>query len=415
MCKKGKCWLAVFCIACTVLSGMLFGGLFVLKTNLPESYQLVQGDTLDQIGNLPVTGEKLSHQNAKTVQNTLQDQKEYQVRLKLFGVFPITDASVKVVDAYNVQLAGDPFGIKIYTQGVLIVGMTDVDTKQGPHNPAAQAGLKTGDVLLSINGTMVTGNAQVAQLVANSGGAAMAVTAQRDDKNFTTTLNPVFSESEQKFRAGIWVRDSSAGIGTLTFYDPTNRVVAGLGHGICDVDTGDILPIASGQLVPARILNVRKGEKGSPGELTGCFSGGVIGQLLANEVTGVYGTAENYPLSGQLIPVAMKQEIKAGKAQIVTTVAGERSTYNCIIEKVHFNNDSLIQNMVIRITDETLLQQTGGIVQGMSGSPILQNGKLIGAVTHVLLNDPTRGYGIFAENMLETAQSVAQEQLKDAS
>ncbi len=415
MCKKVKRLLAVFCVLVFLSSVVVFTGIAVVKKQLPSSFQVVQGGSLNAIGNLPVKSTVVQTGNVKSVQNAMQKNAQYTVRLNLLGVFPITDASVTVVDAQNVQLCGESFGIKLYTQGVLVVGISNVETQEGVCNPAEQAGLKIGDMLISINGTSVSSNTQVANIVANSNGSPLTMVVQRGQDAFSVTLNPVLSKSDQKYRAGIWVRDSSAGIGTLTFYDPTTNVVAGLGHGVCDVDTGELLPIASGQMVQARILNVQKGQKGTPGELLGCFSSGKIANLLQNHLTGVYGIAENYPLSGQLIPVAMKQEVKSGQAQIVTTVGQEKSLFDCVIEKVHFNDSGLTQNMTIHITDERLLQQTGGIVQGMSGSPILQNGKLVGAITHVLVDDPTKGYAIFAENMLKTAQSVSNTNLKQAS
>ena len=211
------------------------------------------------------------------------------------------------------------------------------------------------------------------------------------------------------------MRDSSAGIGTLTFYSPAHKTICGLGHGVCDSDTGKLLTHNSGELVKAEILDLNKGEAGDPGELIGRFKKKNISELNINNETGVYGKCNMDIAQNSLTEIALKQEIEVGNAEILTTISGETPKYyKCKIEKISHNN-SITKNMVVCITDEELIAKTGGIVQGMSGSPILQNGKLIGAVTHVLVDDPTKGYGIFAENMLETAQSVAEEQLKEAS
>ena len=207
------------------------------------------------------------------------------------------------------------------------------------------------------------------------------------------------------YKAGFWVRDSSAGIGTLTFYDPENLSFAGLGHAVCDVDTGTVLPFSSGEIVTAAITKVKKGTAGAPGELGGTFTGTErLGTVKINNETGLYGTLE-YEIGGISVPLAPKQEIYEGAAVILSTIDGtETAEYDIIIEKISLSDDSLTKNMIIRVTDDDLIEITGGIVQGMSGSPIIQDGKLVGAVTHVFVNDPTKGYGIFIENMLETAE-----------
>ena len=208
----------------------------------------------------------------------------------------------------------------------------------------------------------------------------------------------------------MWVRDSSAGIGTLTFYSPSSQVFAGLGHPVCDVDTGETLPLSSGEIVPAKIYSVNRGVSGTPGELRGGFEKGTLGNLTVNGETGIYGTLSNLPTLNDPVPVAMKQQVKSGSAQVLTTIDGTTpKLYDIRIDQVRYNDSSPTRNMVIVITDQELLDKTGGIVQGMSGSPILQDGKLIGAVTHVFVNDPTKGFAIFAENMLKTAETVAQQ------
>ena len=234
---------------------------------------------------------------------------------------------------------------------------------------------------------------------------------RRGNLTFSVEVTAVKSVSEERYKLGAWVRDSSAGIGTLTFYDPGSGIFGGLGHAVCDIDTGEILPLQSGEVVPVNISGVVRGEVGEPGELRGSFAkGSVLGTLAQNGETGVYGQMRGFLTNQEAMSVAMKQEVHTGSAQIITTIdSGGYQYYDVQIEKVHFNDGSPTRNLIVRITDETLLEKTGGIVQGMSGSPIIQDGKLVGAVTHVFVNDPTRGYGIFAENMLKTAASVSED------
>lgn len=345
------------------------------------------------------------------------DSGDYSAVLKLFGVIPVTTARVHTVGQRQVQVLGEPFGIKIYADGVLVVGASAVDTAAGAKDPAAEAGLGIGDLLLALNGQAVTTTGQVSDIVNDNGGASMTVRYRREGREQTTTLTPAYSVSEKKWRIGLWVRDSSAGIGTLTFYDPDSNVVAGLGHGITDSTTGDIIPPASGELVGAEILGVDKSSAGSPGELHGRFSVGSLGDLLLNTSAGVYGTAQSLFGGDRLCPVALKQEITIGDAELLTTLSGgEPAAYACRIEKITLADDDDTRDMIVRVTDPRLLDAAGGIVQGMSGSPILQNGKLVGAVTHVFVNDPKKGYAVFAETMLETAGSAANKtKLKDVS
>ncbi len=341
---------------------------------------------------------------------------EYRAPLNLFGFIPLKEVTVSVVDAPVVTVCGTPFGIKLYTDGVLIVGMSDVQTAAGGVNPAAAAGIRIGDTILSINGTEVTTNEEVAACINACGGRAVTLRIRRDGVEFDASFTPARPAQGEGYRAGLWVRDSTAGIGMLTFYDASGAF-AGLGHPVCDSDTGQMLSVSTGEIVPARIRDVEKSVKGTPGELCGYFEKGTLGRLAINAADGVYGTLTNAPEQGVRMPMAMKQEVKEGAAQVLTTVDGtEPALYDIVIRQVRYNTANDTRSMVIEVTDEQLLSLTGGIVQGMSGSPIIQNGKLIGAVTHVLVDDPTKGYAIFAENMLETAQSVAESNsLKEAS
>ena len=225
----------------------------------------------------------------------------------------------------------------------------------------------------------------------------------RDGREITFELTPVFSEYSRTYQVGMWVRDSTAGIGTMTFYEPSSGAFGGLGHPICDIDTGSVIPISSGEIVDVKINNVKKGYEGVPGELQGSFiSGDAIGILNKNNKYGVFGSLLIKPDTSKAIPMGLKQDVRVGEATILTTVDGTiPKEYSISIEKIDYRNNDTAKNMVIKITDKELLEKTGGIVQGMSGSPIIQDGKLVGAVTHVFVNDPSKGYGVFTENMYE--------------
>ncbi len=396
------------CVVCAFLCGLVLTAVTMLSRSTPEQFNVVEGHTLRLPGAVSVTDQKTAAGQSVSA-SAVSAGSSYQATLKLFGLFPLKNVKVKVVDQPLVIPCGVPFGIKMYTDGVLVVSMSDVDTAAGPFNPARSAGIKTGDVIVSIEGETVTTTEQVARIVEESGGRTMTFHIRRDNIAFDIRFTPALSVNENRWKAGLWVRDSSAGIGTLTFYDPETNVFGGLGHAVCDVDTGEILPISSGEIVPARIYSIVKGVSGTPGELRGGFESGSLGSLNVNGETGIYGALSAAPVNEQPIPVAMKQQVHTGEAQVLTTLHGTTpKLYNIRIDQVRYNDSSPTRNMVIVITDPELLEQTGGIVQGMSGSPILQDGMLVGAVTHVFVNDPTKGFAIFAENMLKSMDSVAQ-------
>ncbi len=379
---------------------------------LPDFYKVETGTTLKIADHIHATADT-PDSSAQIVNSTTQNT--YQSVLKWFGIFPVKTVTVEVVDSSVVMLGGTPFGIKLYTDGVLIVSLSEVDTAKGKSCPAKKCGLQVGDTIVSINGKEVFTNQEVADMVENCDGQELTLTIRRDNILSVVKLKPEKSHSENRYKIGVWVRDSSAGIGTLTFYDPKSDILAGLGHPICDVDTGEIMTISTGELVNAKIYDVKKSVAGTPGELHGGFESGTLGKLVSNNMAGVYAQATT-PYLGDMVEVALKQEVREGTAEIYTTINGTKpERYAIRIKQINYKNSTITRNMIIEITDDRLLSVTGGIVQGMSGSPIIQNGKLVGAVTHVLVNDPTKGYAIFIENMLETANQVAEEQLKKAS
>ncbi len=386
---------------------------------LPDTFTVTKGDTVNVGDRFSVRAAAVtvgaSEQTAAVGEHAAVG--EYRAPLNLFGFIPLKEVTVSVVDAPVVTVCGTPFGIKLYTDGVLIVGMSDVQTAAGGVNPAAAAGIRIGDTILSIDGKEVTTNEEVADCINACGGRAVTLRIRRDGVEFDASFVPARPADGEGYRAGLWVRDSTAGIGMLTFYDDKTGAFAGLGHPVCDADTGQMLSVSTGEIVPARIRDVEMSVKGAPGELCGYFEKGTLGRLSINAADGVYGTLTDTPADSVRMPLAMKQEVKEGAAQVLTTVDGtEPALYDIIIRQVRYNTANDTRSMVIEVIDEDLLLLTGGIVQGMSGSPIIQNGKLVGAVTHVLVNDPTRGYAVFAETMLETANQVTDEQaMKDAS
>ena len=339
---------------------------------------------------------------------SLQNGEPREGEIRLLGVIPVKTISLESAQEPEVLVCGAPFGIKMEAKGVIIVGTADIAGNGKSVNPASEAGLQIGDVIYKAGGKEVSQNDELAKIFEASAGRPVTIEAEREGKDFTTQLTPVLSEADGQYKGGLWVRDSTAGIGTLTFCDPETSVFGGLGHGICDVDTNQLMPLGSGEILPVTISGVIRGQRGAAGELQGYFSSDLaMGEMSANTDTGVYGTLYELPDTGEVLPIAMKQEVKAGKAQILTTIdGGEPELYEAEIQSVNYDESRLTKNLIIKVTDPELLEKTGGIVQGLSGSPILQNGKLVGAVTHVLVNDPEKGYGIFAETMWKYSQKA---------
>lgn len=300
----------------------------------------------------------------------------------------------------EVYVGGMAFGVKFFTEGVLVVGLADINTFSGVLCPAREAGIQKGDIILSINGTPTTGATALRDTVAESGGEKLTLEIKRGKKTFKTTLYPALCGETNTYKGGLWVRDSTAGIGTVT-YIKKDGSFAGLGHGICDSDTGALMPLGRAVVVDVEVKDVKMGKVGSPGELRGSFGKIKRGVIEKNTETGVYGTIDDCSaLLTTPMAVGKKGELREGKAFIYTTLDGNAPyKYEIEIEKI-YKDAGKTKNFLIRVTDKGLLEKAGGIVQGMSGSPIIQKGKLVGAVTHVLINDPTRGYGIFIENML---------------
>lgn len=387
--------------------------IFSVKTfhqALPDHIYVEVGEQVSYDFGVPVTvvmketyQEALMNQSQKITEG--KTKPSYYVTCKLFGVFPVKDISVTLVEEENVFTGGTQVGIYAKTKGVLVIGMGEVTDKSGVEQSPAKNIIKTGDYIVSINGVSVNEKEALSNEVHKNGGNTEVIGILRNEEFLEVAVNPVCSEND-RYMLGVWVRDDMAGIGTMTFYR-SNRTFGALGHPVNDGDTGELLQIAEGSLYETEIIGIERGKSGEPGELSGIIHYGrenYLGSIEKNTEIGIYGILDgNVGLlsEGTYCEVAYKQEIEKGNAVILSSVSGEIKAYEAVIEDVNFAGTEVNKGILLRVTDEELLDLTGGIVQGMSGSPILQNGKLIGAVTHVLVNDPTRGYGVFIENMLE--------------
>ena len=354
-----------------------------LSATLPDRYYLAKGSRFS-LGDSSLIQTSSNDGYPLSVYSSTGNT--FRMDLKLLGLINIKPVSVQVIDRRVVALCGTPFGIKMVTDGVMVVGTGAVtDCNSRAVSPAQTAGIQEGDIILSINGEKISSKKQLTKLVESSAGQPLSLVVRRGEQLTSLHLSPVRSSLDNSYHLGLWVRDSSAGIGTMTFYDPNNGCFAGLGHAICDVDTGQLMPLSQGEIVEASIIGVHAGKSGSPGQLQGAFvANRSIGSLYTNSYNGVYGRLMNQPVDAQTIPMAQCQEVRQGPVKILTTVSGQKpQLFDACIEKLSLSQDEPTKNMVLRITDPDLLELSGGIVQGMSGSPIIQDGMLVGAVTHV--------------------------------
>ncbi|MDP4087742.1 MAG: SpoIVB peptidase [Bacillota bacterium] len=333
--------------------------------------------------------------------------------VKLLGLIRVKSINVKQVPEMSLYPGGTSIGVKLNTKGVLVVALSDVEAGMGKvSSPAAQSGIMVGDTILSINDKPIKSAEMLAYQINGCQGKELKVVIERKGESIVKRVKPIKVQSDNKYKIGLWVRDSTAGVGTLTFYDDKTGSFAALGHPITDVDTGTILSVDKGELVSSSIVSIRKGVRGTPGELKGIFinENNVLGKITDNTECGIFGKAEKKVLDGSKVKpmkVSLRNEIKPGKAQIITTIDDKGPKYyDIIIEKLLNQETPGPKSMVIKVTDPELLSKTGGIVQGMSGSPIIQNNKIVGAVTHVLINKPDTGYGIYIEWMLKDSKLI---------
>ena len=377
----------------------------VIPDNFYREKTDISGFTLGAYPNVSVINE------GGAITASTGEKNVYDMTVMLYGIIPIKDVKVRQTDTPILTPSGEAFGLKMLTDGVMVTEYGGVEGVNGFRSPAKEGGIMTGDIIVSVNGVKTETAAQLSDAVQLNYDRT-EVKVVRGEEKLTLQLTPEKSKGDGIYKLGIWTRDSCAGIGTLTYYDKRNMTYGGLGHSVCDADTGALLPLAHGETVPVCINNVVKGVNGRPGELCGSFmSASASGDILINTDCGVFGHTNSVP-DGERLPMAFKQEIEIGNAVILTTVNGMTpECFGIVIEKVDYNSGTAVKNMVIRIDDERLLQKTGGIVQGMSGSPIIQNGKLVGAVTHVFVNDISRGYAVFAENMYKISAGLDSENI----
>ena len=384
-----------------LLAGACIAG---LAAALPDTFYTADAPTALQVASMPyLTAQK---KQGSVAADSASPDTSANVTLALFGVLPVKTVRAVSTPRRTVQVCGTPFGVKLFSDGALVVAFSDRYTALGSENPAKAAGLRLGDLIVSAGGREVRSNDDLTAAIRAANGRPLPVVYRRGGAQYTAELVPVKDE-QGDYKAGVWVRDSGAGIGTMSFIDPAHGTFAGLGHSISDADTGADLTLLSGEIVPVTITGCIRGAAGSPGELRGEFSAAPAGTVLANDTAGVYGQYSGSQ-TGHSMPVANLQEVIPGDAELWTTVQGTTAQpYKVKIERVTMTGSDPNRNLLIRVTDARLLEATGGIVQGMSGSPIVQNGQLAAVLTHVLVNDPTSGYAIFAATMLEKADAVA--------
>jgi len=340
---------------------------------------------------------------------------ETQLQLKLFGKLPLKTVKVSVMPDLKVIPGGQTIGVKIKSAGIIVVGHHQVNAAENKKvSPGEDAKIQVGDLITHIDGKYINDVTKVADIVKKAGeqNKPLALKIRRNNEEIQTQITPVYDVVDKAYRVGLYIRDSAAGVGTLTFYAPDQGVYGALGHVITDMDTQTPITVGEGHIVHSNVTSIAKSQNGEPGEKRAIFfnESKILGSIEKNTSFGIFGkmySAPDHSLAKEAIPVAFAEEVKEGPAQIYTVISGQK-VEKFDIEVVHVSKQDFpaTKGMVIKITDPKLLEKTGGIVQGMSGSPIIQNGKMIGAVTHVFVNDPTSGYGCFIEWMLQDAGVV---------
>lgn len=407
--KKRICAGMLVCILCM--------GYLSMMNKIPNEVMLREGEELKIDSGIPLTYERVEAGEQETTLVSLmlnsnipslqesQEEKSYVLSCKILGIIPIKEVHVQEVPKRKVLPGGVPVGIYVKTDGILVIGTSPVNGVDGISTEPAKYLLKSGDYIQTVNGERVNTKEELMSKINAYGAEKIVFGIKREGEETEVAVEPVMT-GENAYKAGIWVRDDLAGVGTLT-YTGRNGNYGALGHGVSDADTSTLIDMSSGLLYETNIIGIVKGVRGTPGELTGVINYSnqyCIGSVTQNEPTGVYGKIDDIPQGLEKekeVVVGYKQEISVGKANIISTVDGERKEYEIEITGVNYNTREANKGIEFRVTDEELLEVTGGIVQGMSGSPIIQNGKWIGAVTHVFVQDPAKGYGIFAEKMLE--------------
>lgn len=411
------CLCAVLILACLGLMGYSY---YLVDSSIPSVIH-VRAESEESLElRIPARGEivNVSRQGNSNIPNgavtidlsrplTLKtgNTDDLQMQVKLFGILPFKQVGIRVIEDRELIPVGVPIGIYVKTEGVLVVGTGEFASQGAGKVSPAKNILKSGDYVIKLNGTEVTGKDDLIMRIENCGGEEQLLTIRRDAETYDVKIKPE-KDRTGKYKIGVWVRDNAQGVGTMTYIDDNGNFGA-LGHGINDVDTSTLMEMNDGTLYQTEIISIRKGAAGQPGEMTGMIvysDDRILGDITSNSTRGIFGKCNQKALAlgtEDALPIGLKQEIEKGPAQILCTVDGTTRYYDIEITELHLDHDNVNRGIELRVTDPELLSVTGGIVQGMSGAPIIQKGKFVGAVTHVLVQDSTRGYGIFIENMLE--------------
>lgn len=387
-------------------------------SSIPSKAIIFKGQKFD-IGNFLGISLDVDNNNFSSVlaSTTLEDSIQPEIgnvtaRVKLFDIFTVKNVDVSVIEKQRVIPVGQLAGLKLYIHGVLVVGLSEITSENNEKlKPYENSGIKEGDTIIKIDDKEIIDTENLIDIVNNSKGKNLKIQYVRNSEEYETEITPV-KTNKTGYKLGLWVRDSAAGIGTLTYYEPQTKTFAALGHGITDIDTGNLIDISNGEFLTTKILSIVKGQKGNPGKIQGSIDNQKsIGKICKNSDLGIYGILENTEVieksNTESMEIADRNEIELGDAKILCSLdGGNPEEYEIEIEKIFIQNSEDNKSMLIKITDKELLNKTGGIVQGMSGSPVIQNGKFIGAVTNVLVNDPTSGYAVFADLMIKEAQDI---------
>ena len=349
---------------------------------------------------------------ADTIETSSSEGTKKNIQVSFFDNIPIKNVDVNVIPKTKVIPLGNIAGVKLYTNGVLVVGMSEIEGKDNQrYKPYVNTGIEEGDTIIKVNNKEINSTDDLIETVNQSEGNKIKINYIHENETKECSITPVETINKE-YKIGLWVRDSAAGVGTITFYEPSNKTFGALGHGITDIDTNELINIASGEFITTKILNITKGEVGTPGKIQGTIDNQKnIGTISKNTKFGIYGKVDNLSSininKSKEMDVALRDEIKQGKATILCSLDNQTpQEYEIEIEKIFKDNNYDNKSMQIKVTDERLLNKTGGIIQGMSGSPIIQNGKFVGAITHVLVNNPQEGYGVFADIMLKKASEI---------
>lgn len=389
--------------------------IYTLAINaIPNNIILFQNESLnvDTIYGISI-GSKNSQASILTSSTEeLKDTGTYSLNVSLFNIFKLKEIEVDVIENISVIPVGDLAGLKLYTHGVMVVGNSEIRGQDGEkYKPFENSNIKDGDIIIEVDGHPLKSTDELMQYINECDGKELTFLCVRDNETFEAKITPVKTASTG-YKIGLWVRDSAAGVGTVTFYEPDSGMFGALGHGIVDVDTEKLIDIDSGEFVTTKIINIIKGISGEPGKIQGTIDNQkTIGEIYSNTIFGVYGKltdVEELDIeNSNLIPVASRNDIQTGNAKILCSIEnGEVQEFDIEIKKLYLNNNINNKSMLIKVTDEELLNATGGIIQGMSGSPIIQNGKFIGAITNVLVSDPTTGYAVFADIMIKELNMI---------